>query len=101
VIDQRLVDLSRKFQPDDDRLYTWWAPWRNHRERNIGWRLDYVLAHEALAARAVSCTVSPGFGSSDHGPVTALFDVEPPRLPPDPDAPSTPPAAPKGQLELF
>ena len=39
-----LVDLHRKFKPDDDRLYTWWAPWRNMRQRNMGWRLDYVLA---------------------------------------------------------
>ena len=44
------------FDPDDDDLFTWWAPWRNLRERNIGWRLDYVLASEALAARATACT---------------------------------------------
>ena len=29
---------------DNDALFTWWAPWRNMRQRNIGWRLDYVLA---------------------------------------------------------
>jgi exodeoxyribonuclease-3 len=44
VIATGFVDLSRKFRPDDDRLFTWWAPWRNLRQRNIGWRLDYVLA---------------------------------------------------------
>ncbi len=101
IIGRGLVDLARKFRPEDDRLYTWWAPWRNMRERNIGWRLDYVLAHQDLAARAVDCRVAREFGTSDHGPVTATFDVDPPRLPPDPDAPATPPAAPKGQLKLF
>jgi exodeoxyribonuclease III len=100
VIGQRLVDLGRKFRPDDDRLYTWWAPWRNMRGKNIGWRLDYVLAHEALAARALGCSVEREFGTSDHGPVTASFDVEPPRLPPDPET-EPPPPAPKGQLKLF
>lgn len=78
VIAGGLVDLSRKFHPDDDELFTWWAPWRNQRARNIGWRLDYVLAHRSLADRAVSCTVSREYGTSDHGPVTAIFDVDPP-----------------------
>ena len=101
IIGRGLVDLARKFHPDDDRLFTWWAPWRNQRERNIGWRLDYVLAHETLAARALDCTVAREFGTSDHGPVTATFDVELPPLPPDQDVP-VPPAPPaKGQLKLF
>ena len=39
------------------------------RERNIGWRLDYVLASKAIAAKAQSCTVQREFGTSDHGPV--------------------------------
>jgi len=68
-----LVDLSRKFEPDNDRLFTWWAPWRNMREKNIGWRIDYVLPSAALAERATACTVSREFGTSDHGPLTAVF----------------------------
>ena len=72
-----LVDLSRKFEPDNERLFTWWAPWRNMREKNIGWRIDYVLASAALAERATACTVSREFGKSDHGPLTAVFDWSP------------------------
>ncbi len=68
-----LVDVGRAQDPANDQLFTWWAPWRNMRQRNIGWRLDYVLASEALAARAVSCTVSPEVGTSDHAPVLAEF----------------------------
>ena len=59
--------------PDNDGLFTWWAPWRNMRQRNIGWRIDYVLASQALFERAVSCTVQREFGTSDHGPVVAVF----------------------------
>jgi hypothetical protein len=44
------------------------------RQRNIGWRLDYVLASEALAARAVTCPVLRDVGTSDHAPVVATFD---------------------------
>lgn len=87
VIGRGLVDLSRRFFPDDDRLFTWWAPWRNMRTRNIGWRLDYVLAHHSLAERAQACTVAREFGTSDHGPVTAIFDIEPPQDPPGGDEP--------------
>jgi len=68
-----LVDLGRKFDPLNDRLFTWWAPWRNLRERNIGWRLDYVLVSEPLAPRALACGAEREFGTSDHGPVTAHF----------------------------
>ena len=50
-------------------LFTWWAPWRNLRQRNIGWRIDYVLASEPLAQRAPRCTVYREVGTSDHAPV--------------------------------
>jgi exodeoxyribonuclease-3 len=69
-----LVDVGRALAPDDDALFTWWAPWRSLRQRNIGWRLDYVLATDALAATATACTVLREFGTSDHGPVVATFE---------------------------
>jgi exodeoxyribonuclease-3 len=69
-----LVDVGRALDPDNDELFTWWAPWRNMRARNIGWRLDYVLASERLASRARSCAVFREVGTSDHGPVVATFD---------------------------
>ena len=69
-----LVDVGRALDPDNDDLFTWWPPWRSMRERNIGWRLDYVLASEALAARATACPVQKDVGTSDHAPVTATFE---------------------------
>jgi exodeoxyribonuclease-3 len=69
-----LVDVGRALDPDNDELFTWWAPWRNMRQRNIGWRLDYVLASEPLAKLARSCVVYREYGTSDHGPVVATFD---------------------------
>lgn len=73
IIAAGLVDVGRALDPDNDGLFTWWAPWRNMRERNIGWRLDYVLASSALAARATSCIVQKEVGTSDHAPVVATF----------------------------
>ncbi len=64
-----LADLGRAMDPGNPGLFTWWAPWRNLRARNIGWRLDYLLASPGLAARARSCVVQADVGTSDHAPV--------------------------------
>jgi exodeoxyribonuclease-3 len=66
-----LVDVGRYVDPDNDRLFTWWAPWRNLRQRNIGWRLDYIAAHHALVDGTSTCRVFRDVGSSDHAPVVA------------------------------
>jgi len=73
IIGRGLVDVGRALDPANDGLFTWWAPWRNMRQRNIGWRLDYVLASAALAERARSCPVQKEVGTSDHAPVMATF----------------------------
>ena len=75
IIGHGLVDTGRALEPENDQLFTWWAPWRNMRERNIGWRLDYVLASVPIFDRVRSCVVQREFGTSDHGPVIATFDV--------------------------
>jgi len=74
MLSRGLTDLGRHFAPDDIELFSWWAPWRQYRERNIGWRLDYVLTSAPATGRATGCTVQRLFGTSDHGPVVAAFD---------------------------
>jgi exodeoxyribonuclease-3 len=74
ILGRGLVDVHRKMEPDNADLFTWWAPWRNMRQRNIGWRLDFVLASRSLADKAVACVVQREFGTSDHGPVIAVFN---------------------------
>ena len=75
IIGHDLVDSGRAVDPDNDGLFTWWAPWRNMRQRNIGWRLDYVLTSTPLFARLKSCIVQREVGTSDHAPVVADFEV--------------------------
>jgi exodeoxyribonuclease III len=69
LLGDHLVDVGRTLDPENENMYTWWAPWRNMRQRNIGWRLDYVLASKSMAERAQSCAVLAAFGTSDHAPV--------------------------------
>jgi exodeoxyribonuclease III len=71
-----LVDSTRALDPDNDGLFTWWAPWRNLRQRNIGWRLDYILVSESLFERVTSSKVLPEVGTSDHAPVMAVLREE-------------------------
>ena len=73
IIGRGLLDVGRALDPENDDLFTWWPPWRSMRQRNIGWRLDYVLASESLAGRAVACPVQRDVGTSDHAPVVATF----------------------------
>jgi exodeoxyribonuclease-3 len=69
LLGENLVDVGRKLDPDNTGLFTWWAPWRNMRQRNIGWRLDYILASPSVAERVQACVVQRDFGTSDHAPV--------------------------------
>jgi len=73
LIDLGLDDVHRRLHPADDGLFTWWAPWRNMRQRNIGWRIDYVLASAALGATATSAECHREFGTSDHAPLVVGF----------------------------
>jgi len=73
IIANGLVDTGRALEPENDQMFTWWAPWRNMKERNIGWRLDYVLASASIFARVEACVIQREFGTSDHGPVVATF----------------------------
>jgi exodeoxyribonuclease-3 len=73
IISHGLVDVGRALDPDNDNLFTWWAPWRNLKQRNIGWRIDYVLASKAIAERAQTSVVQREIGTSDHGPVVVDF----------------------------
>lgn len=73
VLGLGMTDVGRALDPDNNDLFTWWAPWRSLRQRNIGWRIDYVLATAAMGATAVTCVSRRDFGTSDHAPVVATF----------------------------
>jgi exodeoxyribonuclease-3 len=73
IIGHGLVDVSRALEPDNHDMFTWWAPWRNMRQRNIGWRLDYFLVSQPLFDRVRSCRIERETGTSDHAPVVAEF----------------------------
>ena len=74
LLGEHFVDVGRRVHPDNDRMFTWWPPWRNMRQRNIGWRIDYILASPSLAGRVSECAVLADIGTSDHAPVMMTLD---------------------------
>jgi exodeoxyribonuclease-3 len=72
------VDLGRHFGGvDADGPYTWWT-WRGQAfDKDVGWRIDYMLATKALAALATGSSVGRAATYaerwSDHAPVVADF----------------------------
>lgn len=75
LIDAGLVDVARTLDPENDGLFTWWPPWRGLRQKNVGWRIDYILAAAPLGPTATACQSLREFGTSDHAPVIATFSV--------------------------
>ncbi len=73
ILSEGLVDVGRALDPDNENLFTYWAPWRQLKERNIGWRIDFILASDSLARTAKAARVHREFGTSDHGPVVVEF----------------------------
>jgi exodeoxyribonuclease-3 len=69
-----LEDVGRALDPHNAELFTWWPPWRGLRQKNQGWRIDYVLASSGRGLRATECRVFADRGTSDHAPVVAVFD---------------------------
>jgi exodeoxyribonuclease-3 len=74
-----LTDVFRKFHPEPGRYSFFDYRTINAVKRNIGWRLDYLLASPALAARATAADIDLGPRqqpkASDHTPVWAEFDL--------------------------
>ncbi len=68
-----LTDVGRALDPTNDRLFTWWPPWRGLRQKNQGWRIDYVLASSRVTPS--ECRVLADYGTSDHAPIVANVAV--------------------------
>jgi exodeoxyribonuclease III len=67
------IDTFREFESGGGH-YTWWSPFSNSRERNLGWRIDYILVSSALRPRLKSAFIRCGVMGSDHCPVGIEFD---------------------------
>ncbi|MEM6994347.1 MAG: exodeoxyribonuclease III [Myxococcota bacterium] len=67
-IDRGWVDTFRAFHSGPGH-YTWWSQRQGVRARNIGWRIDYVLASPAAMPFVTDAFIRPRIMGSDHCPL--------------------------------
>jgi exodeoxyribonuclease-3 len=68
-----LVDTFRLINPDTIK-YSWWSLRFGARAKNVGWRIDYVLASAVLSSRVKEAFILNEIEGSDHCPVGITID---------------------------
>jgi exonuclease III len=71
----QLIYLVRYLYPDKRDAYTYWAYFRNARQRNIGWRLDYFILSSNLQESICDVILQNGVYGSDHCPIVLLLSL--------------------------
>lgn len=72
LIDLGFTDSFRKFNKEAGN-YSWWPYGYNARERNIGWRIDYIFTSKTLTPKLKSAKIYLEVTGSDHCPVGISF----------------------------
>jgi exodeoxyribonuclease III len=70
------VDVFRRLNTEPDQ-YTWWSNRGDAWNKNVGWRIDYHVATQALANSAVKESIYKTERFSDHAPLTIDYDWKP------------------------
>jgi len=68
------IDTFRHLQPEGGH-YTWWPYFYHARERNLGWRIDYVFASTPLKNRLEKAFILKDVAGSDHCPLGITLDL--------------------------
>jgi exodeoxyribonuclease-3 len=69
IVDAGFIDTFRHLHPGAPHHYTWWRQFGGARERNIGWRIDYIITSASLLPCLRSASILPEVYGSDHCPV--------------------------------
>lgn len=73
-VDAGFIDTFRMFHQGNG-FYTWWSHFAKARERNVGWRIDYMMTSESLRSKVVSADIHPDVLGSDHCPVSLTLEL--------------------------
>jgi len=68
IVDLGFIDSFRKYNKDGEN-YTWWPYTVNARERNLGWRLDYIFVSKPFLHQLENAFILKDIEGSDHCPV--------------------------------
>jgi len=70
LLESGFVDTFRHFHPEKKEEYSWWSFRQGSRERNKGWRIDYICISESLKSSLRSAAIHQDIFGSDHCPVS-------------------------------
>ncbi|KAM0755519.1 DNase I-like protein [Meredithblackwellia eburnea MCA 4105] len=78
-----MVDVTRRFHPGREKMYTCWNTKIDARPANYGTRLDYILVTPALLPWISNSDIQPTIMGSDHCPVFIDFydEIDDPAYP--------------------
>lgn len=74
LIRSGFIDSFRYLHPNEV-AYTYWSYRFKSRERNIGWRIDYVLISKPLKDKVITSKVLSDYYGSDHCPICVDIDL--------------------------
>ncbi len=72
ITDMGYVDAFRVYNQEPEQ-YTYWDNFRNNRERNIGWRIDFYMVTEGLMPKVRNAAIYPDIMGSDHCPIELVL----------------------------
>lgn len=67
--DLGFVDSFRKMNPKKLDAYSWWSYRAGARQRNKGWRIDYISTSPSLEKSILRAEIMPEITGSDHCPI--------------------------------
>ena len=75
VVDQGYIDSYRRLNPDKEGAYSWWSMRSGARQKNVGWRIDYIFISPDLLDNVVTAEIHADVMGSDHCPISLTLDV--------------------------
>ena len=76
LLEAGFTDSFRHLYPDTTDAYSWWSYRMKARERNVGWRIDYIVVSRDLNDAITDSRIHPEIMGSDHCPVELVLDKE-------------------------
>jgi exodeoxyribonuclease III len=70
VVQAGWVDSFRHFHPAKEGAYTYWDMKTRARERNVGWRIDYIFVSPDLLPILKKASIHDSLFGSDHCPIS-------------------------------
>ncbi|THB66695.1 MAG: exodeoxyribonuclease III [Gammaproteobacteria bacterium] len=74
-LDSGYRDIFRELHPDEEGLYTWWSYRFKAREKNAGWRIDYLCVNNNIASSVKDAKIHSNVMGSDHCPVSINLNL--------------------------